>query len=579
MKIYKKGSNSIFVVLMSLAITILAIWSFGGQTAKAAEVQVNGLTASDAKIYDQDGNEVTNNQQLDLYTGYKVSYNWSIPDGVQIVNGDTTTFTIPDNVEVKTTTTFDILDEYGIKLGEATVTAGSQTGTIVFNNYFTEATADRHGTLFFYANGTHNNNTGNENWVINKVGTVVSRAENARVIRWNVALNIAGKNLKDVTITDTLGPGQTYIPGSMIVNRLQNGVYIGSITPDVTVEGNVMTIKVGDVNDYLDIYYNTATTNNQNTYSNNATITVNGQTHTVNANVDFGGGGTGTGTNGTAILEKTSTTSKAPIAGAYYKVVDANGKTVQENLTTNEKGQITVNDLMPGQYYFVETQAPAGYLLDATPIPFTIVAGVTDPVMVSATNQPISLISIMVKKLWENLPADLKTPAITAVLYQNGVATNQTLTLNAENNYQASFENLPATDSLGNKITYTVAEAEVPAGYTNVTTGPQTPDKDGLVTLVNRYQEKEKPTPPTKPTKPVTKPKEPAPTKPVTSKPMTPKPVTKPSTSNTTAKKPTTSATTLPQTNEKDAHGVWTAMGLLVLFGLGGLWIKKRETK
>ncbi|MBC8930944.1 hypothetical protein IAI15_31665, partial [Escherichia coli] len=42
------------------------------------------------------------------------------------------------------------------------------------------------------------------------------------------------------------------------------------------------------------------------------------------------------------------------------------------NLTTNADGKLEVTDLAPGDYKFVETKAPTGYELDATPVTFTI---------------------------------------------------------------------------------------------------------------------------------------------------------------------------------------------------------------
>lgn len=65
------------------------------------------------------------------------------------------------------------------------------------------------------------------------------------------------------------------------------------------------------------------------------------------------------------------------LQGAVFKLqkkelgtyVDVVGKT---NLLTDKKGKIVVKDLLPGEYQFVETKAPEGYLLDKTPIIFKI---------------------------------------------------------------------------------------------------------------------------------------------------------------------------------------------------------------
>lgn len=59
-------------------------------------------------------------------------------------------------------------------------------------------------------------------------------------------------------------------------------------------------------------------------------------------------------------------------AGAIFKVVDETGATVAENLATNEAGLVTVDGLAPGQYSFVETQAPTGYQISDEAIKFVI---------------------------------------------------------------------------------------------------------------------------------------------------------------------------------------------------------------
>ncbi|MFN1236282.1 collagen binding domain-containing protein, partial [Listeria innocua] len=49
-------------------------------------------------------------------------------------------------------------------------------------------------------------------------------------------------------------------------------------------------------------------------------------------------------------------------------------------------GKIEVNDLAPGDYQFVETKAPTGYVLDATPTKFTVEFNQTAAVVVTKEN-------------------------------------------------------------------------------------------------------------------------------------------------------------------------------------------------
>ncbi|MDM5144846.1 hypothetical protein ICE98_01947 [Lactococcus lactis] len=63
-----------------------------------------------------------------------------------------------------------------------------------------------------------------------------------------------------------------------------------------------------------------------------------------------------------------------PLSGAVFKVVDKSGKTIQTNLTSDKDGKVIANGLAPGDYSFIEVQAPTGYVLNTNPVHFTISA-------------------------------------------------------------------------------------------------------------------------------------------------------------------------------------------------------------
>ncbi|MFR2245553.1 MAG: Cna B-type domain-containing protein [Eggerthella lenta] len=77
-----------------------------------------------------------------------------------------------------------------------------------------------------------------------------------------------------------------------------------------------------------------------------------------------------------AVLTKTDSTTNAPVAGATYAVYTDKGAFVEER-TTDDAGSLSTSSLLPGAYYFQETEAPTGYLLNDKKIPFTIVEGTT----------------------------------------------------------------------------------------------------------------------------------------------------------------------------------------------------------
>ncbi|MFC0265431.1 Cna B-type domain-containing protein [Alloscardovia macacae] len=78
---------------------------------------------------------------------------------------------------------------------------------------------------------------------------------------------------------------------------------------------------------------------------------------------------------------------------------------------------------------------------------------------------PKQFLDIPVTKVWDdrNDVAKKRPQSVTIHLLANGEAVQST-TLNAENSWKHTFENLPVADAQGEKITYTVSEDAVP-GY------------------------------------------------------------------------------------------------------------------
>ncbi len=91
-------------------------------------------------------------------------------------------------------------------------------------------------------------------------------------------------------------------------------------------------------------------------------------------------------TKGAVELTKVDDIDGATLEGAIFKIVDMNGNDVRSDLTTDKDGKISVSDLRPGDYQFIETKAPTGYDLNAKPIPFTITKGQSHVTSVTALN-------------------------------------------------------------------------------------------------------------------------------------------------------------------------------------------------
>ena len=57
---------------------------------------------------------------------------------------------------------------------------------------------------------------------------------------------------------------------------------------------------------------------------------------------------------------------------AITKVIDSDGKSRREGLSSDDTGKVLIEGLVPGDYSFVGTKAPEGYNLNTLPVRFSI---------------------------------------------------------------------------------------------------------------------------------------------------------------------------------------------------------------
>lgn len=115
--------------------------------------------------------------------------------------------------------------------------------------------------------------------------------------------------------------------------------------------------------------------------------------------------------NAVTLTKSDANDKNAVLAGAQFKLEnslgvvesDINGNALFDSWTTDAKGQFTVRGLPTGDYQFVETKAPNGYQLDATPIPFTVTNTAVQAIPVTATDKLNSITLTKVDKNDNNI--------------------------------------------------------------------------------------------------------------------------------------------------------------------------------
>ena len=128
-----------------------------------------------------------------------------------------------------------------------------------------------------------------------------------------------------------------------------------------------------------------------------------------------------------------------------------------ENLSQEDEKGNAIN------WTVAEINIPEGYA--------TVVTGNMDTGYIITNRHESALISVPVSKTWKdgNDADHLRPSEITIHLYADGTDTGKVLTLNEENDWKGSFEDLPFCEN-GTAISYTVVE-DVPDGYTAEVSG------------------------------------------------------------------------------------------------------------
>ncbi|HFK4932212.1 TPA: collagen binding domain-containing protein [Listeria monocytogenes] len=407
----KNGNFLKKVGLAFLSILIVASTIFQTTVVKAA-TSYGSQFLNTVELLDKDGVPQTD---FGYYDNMDVHYTWSIPNSTNVKAGDTMDFTLPSQLALATDLAFDVKDSKGQVVGTATVKKATNQVTLVFSDYV-EKHSDVKGELDFWTAFNQKVITGNETvdlvfplengtTVIDvEVGekTPVSPTEtlfkygwvdasNPSLIHWVVRVNYAKVNIPNAVFTDIIGAKQTLnfdsikaFHGTYSADRVFTaGAPISSTNFSATSDG--FSVALGNLTDSVQISYTTTTTDGGKStqYDNTAKLAgtdfVTKQTSTWTP--ASGGGGEGGGTTGSVTLTKEDAKTKATLEGAEFKLVDSKGTVLQENITTNASGQLSIADLKFDTYQLIETKAPSGYELDTTPVSFEIVAGETDQIV------------------------------------------------------------------------------------------------------------------------------------------------------------------------------------------------------
>lgn len=401
------------------------MWIFGllmflcvfGSTQQVVQAQAADITSEidgldkPAKIEERIAEkleEVSTDAQLESGQNYRLTYSWKPKDGTKIVDGDTARVTLPNTASLAVGPDVDIKNNQGEKVAKL-VENTDNTAEIVFNGTLASATMFEQGTLHLSVVGnkvTGGTTTGGSGEIpfITKNGWVASMndAKLPSQAAWNIAFNPKSKDLGDVTLTDTLGAHQTFIPGSVNATEGENPETKLTENSDfkVTASGSTVTMTFFKVTKNISLTYLVSVASAD--FTGQTTGVLSNRVELVAQSGDTGGAGTGSGTGSSSIgsvnkdftwggdagdgllngyagkvtLTKLAAGTGVVLPGAEYTLQKKNTENkyenYQTNLRTNLQGEFIDTGLGVGDYQFIETKAPAGYALSKTPISFSI---------------------------------------------------------------------------------------------------------------------------------------------------------------------------------------------------------------
>ncbi|MBC1516238.1 SpaA isopeptide-forming pilin-related protein [Listeria immobilis] len=466
-------STILFVNVIFQTNFVKAATNYGSELLKTVELQ------------DADGNPKTD---FSYYESIQIHYTWEIPNSANVNAGDTMEFTLPKQLKIVTDLNFVLKDDGGNTVGNVIATKATGKVVVTFTDYV-EKKSNIKGDLNFWSNWDKTVINGNEevdvdfpvdgdyvtipvdigpknqinpNETLYKYGWADEK--NPALINWVVRLNYAKLSIDNAVYEDFIGPNQTLDFSSVKAyhgtfdadDNFTKGIQVPASAITQTSEG--FKIAFGDLTDSVKISYYTIATDGgaSSNYANKGILS--GDNY-VPKTIEVltptsGGGGTGEGTTGSVELTKTDNTAqKKPLENAEFKLVNSAGTTIKEGIKTGADGKLTIADLKFDTYKLIETKAPVGYELDASPVEFTIDEA-HQVLFVSKENTPITG-SVTLEKL----DSETKTK-LAGAEFELQDAQGSTLQTSLETNAAGTLTIPDLT--LGN---YQLVETKAPIGY------------------------------------------------------------------------------------------------------------------
>ena len=397
-----KKSLKIILTLVLVLASVFGLSKIRSAHADGAtgKIQITSKTITPAK------------SPVDQYTDIKVDLTFNVPNGVK--SGDQAVITLPQNLKFISDQTFDVMSPDGQSVvAKAVINAANKTITLTYENYV-EKKSNISGSMFFAVRvepataspskvpitlNVDNNpvpvgkvdfvvDPGNAEKTLDKVSWGTETLADGSITRqYEVRVNAAKEPLTEAVVTDQLQTeGMSYVEDSFVIKKgnwavnsshkleLKNGQVV-SLPVEFGADKKSFKVSLGNVaqGEGYSIVYKVKipyTPANGEKFLNNVTLNAKKVVETKsNPFVYQTAGGEAQGYTFSINLKKVdSQDENTALAGAEFNVIRVATGAVVGKLTTNAKGEASIGGLLNTAYQLVETKAPEGYELDATPI-------------------------------------------------------------------------------------------------------------------------------------------------------------------------------------------------------------------
>ena len=243
-----------------------------GLTVVAGLLIAPGVLASEVS---KNGTEITvtepeitySSEAAETYVNKDLTYHTEIPDEVEINEGDTLTYTLPEQLQWTTTQEFDVTSPEGEVVGQAVASNETNSVTTTFNNYFAEHPLNKSFDMTLKTMWKKEIVKEREKYDLNFNGTIVKQAEvkpqtpansqeivakwgwqdkdDPSLVQWGGRVNFVKHDLHDVNVSDTWDDNNEYVEGSMRLFELSSAEPWVGIREIPLTEANVQFYKNG----------------------------------------------------------------------------------------------------------------------------------------------------------------------------------------------------------------------------------------------------------------------------------------------------------------------------------------------